>query len=707
MRTFFLLFCSLIFTVSLRAQKVEIEHFMQFGTLKNFAVYHGFLWIQREGGFLQCDLSGKILKKYDLPNGGISAADELWEGDGGEPFIYSKSKKALLRWDTQKQVWSIFCQNNPQKREQQFHHIKQQIWQVDKDSLRLWRNAKWQSYPFPKYLSYDWSPYGYIIFLEQSDKGDIFFRFSATGNTNFPMLYRWNGKDWSMTARPDEDCYSCLFLHRDTLYQLAKKRSINDAGEWQATHKKDSYWDGTRWQETQKWAAMPHFSEVDKYYCPRGGYLLCHYADTLWRIQDGSREFVRIPTSKEVSHIFSMYIEPSGRIWFGDIYDVFKETNAAFEPVELSEKSPNSLWGGLFFEQSGKVWRYAYRGAHFYENGKWTYLPEGCPTTKKDEFVSDFRQLVQTPDGNLYASSFYGVHQRLSDEKWKTLIEGDNLFMYPNAKGNLCVLYKKGLHYEIVMSGSFFSPVFRTLEALRGLDLRSCLAECESLYNAFSNGYAIMKHKIDALKYVNYSPDYAQSPAVGEVWLIDESAKMVYQYKDEKITEHRIPKKEEFQEYYFSVQRLKDSMTVLQVNTEAFYSLEKGKEDWEGFYLAKSLNIAKKSCVDKEGNFWFLDGEFGKEEIWQFMPKEGGMQSAAAWGGTGKYIQDFIVDGKGRIWTFREDSVRVFDSTVGTLIVTAELPNRLQIADVFESPTGEIWAESVSSKTMYRLRLGE
>ncbi len=667
LRFFFFLNFSFLFAANIQAQKIELQHFADLADIEKILIYHNFIWVESAGGLAQLDLEGKILQKYDLQNENISNEDRLLEGEGGEPFIFSVSQNALLRWDTTQQKWAVFRAVRREKIN--LHNTKQQIWIVTDDSLFLLKNEKWAAFTNPSPADYF---YHRSALLEQTSKGKIYCKLPCYTSSN-DNLYYWNGSNWQTKELKDAtfSYLDDLFCYGDTLYD-----------------DKNRYWDGKTWQPTRKWNdCQTEVVWINGYPSPplicdflgnprqnrlitQEGDIFLFEQDRIWHKEKNKspiKTYKKAPLQLQPEEeLRSICRDASGLLWLAtDKGGIYKESEEGWQRLQIGDcsQATNTHKQNLFIDKDGAIWFANYQGILCYENGEWQQIQDSAISKARLWKNIEMVRFTQTENGTLYFVTHMEVFRRMPDKSWKLLF-GANGFVgsYLHERGHLCVLGIRGVRYEFLENGEI---------------LQDTIPEIEKNY-IFKHFYALEK---------------------GEFWLSIGTENIVYRYKNGELSQHKPSTKNDDYSYAeLKVWKKSDSIIYLSLGNGRCFQLDEHTKKWSKLPLdIKDQN----GQIDKSRAFWVQtrSGIFRQDtqsNTWE-------NKSAAAVGDA--EMINFLVDSRLRLWICTEAQMRVYDTANNSLLGAIDLPQKARYTQIYEGKGGEIWISSANKMGICRLQL--
>ncbi len=647
----FLLPCFLLwaFAANTQAQKIEMQYFADVSEIEKIVVYHGFIWIKGSGALAQLDLEGKILQKYDLQNENISNEDRLLEGEGGEPFIFSVSQNALLRWDITQQKWAVFRAFGEKILP---HNSKQQIWIIKNDSLLLLKNGQWAAFEHPE-PNKCWLPPEGV--LEQTSKGTVFYTpvcYQSEGKGFF-----WDGKIWQ-TINIGARLGTELYCYHDTLYE-----------------RRNGYWDGQGWQPTKRWADFFPSNSSKSYYSPSSDILLYEAFGTLW-YKDKSKttpifykEFSLTPYP-EYEAVRAAYVDTKGAIWLAtNKGGIYKESGKIMRRLRVEQQLQSGNDGSqrLFIDKSGIAWLANSNELSYYENGKWQQVTDTIITKT---YLSN-PQLLQTESGILYLGSLGRIFRRMPNGNWEKALKMEQFIgLYLHKEGHLCVLGGKGEHYEILENG-------KTLHT------------------------TIPELKAESDKVENFGVENFCSPTRGEFWFASSKEKKLYQYKDGKVQTHSPSSEDDdFRQLRLRVWKDKKGKTYLYLGYNKLHIFEEETQKWSQTFVEPYTSAWH---LDEVGDLYMQNNQ----NVFKYEAKADAWQSKTQWNTPYLPAGNFLIDSRKRLWRCGTHQVQVCDMVSGKLLGTLDLPQKAGNVYMYEGKSGEIWISGNTLTGILRLQLKE
>ncbi len=676
---YFFLLCYM-FSLNISAQKIEIERLSDYSKILKIAVYHGFIWIQSFEGIAQLSQEGKLLRQYDLTNGGIDIRDKLLIGENGEPFIYSKLQKGLLRWDIQKQKWQIVWHLEGDNVDL-YEHC-QQIWLCDDDNFSFWEKGGWVKYP-RAVKGTRCSPMSGDI-LYKTKKGDIFF----VQNPAFCAGRIWSDTAWLRIPVGEAGDYN-FFHFQDTLYAIptrepSKTRWNGTSWETVENYPRQEYWNGQKWQYTDKWEGLKYKPNH------RNNYVSTHQnfwigeieGGVLGRYENGSFTRWNIPYAlskfsewADRESINSVCADEKGVIWFASNYgNIYKLEDNKIKHINPKNPLPAvsvSYPQKIFFDKQGCSWFAALYCPAFYEKGKgYALLDTLFERSASPSIYFRYgriapRQYIQTADGSIYMAAQNGVFKRLSNGRWQFLLIDEQVFMYLHAKGHLCALGEHGSHYEIQNDGKVISS------------------------------------RITELLQEKYTVHNIVSPAKGEFWLLDNRKKTLYRYKNGKISEQG-PSANSQSYNYISLFSATDTSVAVILDRKEYiiYYFDLKTETWTAQNIQTEAQYFR-TQIDKLGKIWLQDQK-------NIYTREEGTNTWSAQKIYNPYqwedIESFFVDSQQRLWVFSLYQVLVYDLKSDRVLTTTAFPTMMASTKAQEDPQGTIWLMGHHATLLLRLR---
>ncbi len=654
MRFILSILCVLLLSAAAWSQQLSLDFYPDYSNIQKIVVYHDAIWLKTNGGFLASDMKGAMVKKYNRRDDGVSGKDDLWEGYDGEPFIKKQYEEKLLRWDKKSKQWRTFYHADDTK--EKLHCAHRQIWRVNEDSLYLWKAEKWWGYaksnlPKSKYLG--------VSFLEQTEKGMIYFKPSWVNDDLNKQIFYGDGETWSSINMPEEGNSAFLFLFRDTLYDS----------------KLNTQWNGAAWVATNKWEPMPDYWFLEPLKAPKGDFILIrsgYNGVVSFDNRKNKLDTIRIEQQFENKRISeTKYIDKAGNIWFVDTKQgIYKAENGKVQRIALSVASTTTtiLSPNLFFDKKGRVWLANYGGLCYQENNKWievsfeTILGRKPNTDYESFYMQDMKE---SAGGNLYVATYDNLFVRNSDGHWESLFNGQ-YYIALHPQGHIFAVGKRGRYYEI-----------------------------------FDNG-DIIESSLSVLQNIEYSPLYIIPIGLGEFWVMSKAPKQIYAFKDKKATVLPMESfSEDFSDIFFQALRTKDGSIFLKTgfSDQLFYKLPEAS-NWEIFTTYSRID--NNGYTDSAGDFWLKH----EERIYKY--EAGTWRSNRKWtAAKGERINVFLVDSALRLWIFSDKgSLEIIDTKTNNLIYTELLPDAFDFKSVQQSPNGDIWLMGNSGAAgVFRMRL--
>ncbi len=627
----FLLFC----TKNIRAQSIELEHFIDISTVQKIAVHSNNIWLQTLYGISQLDTAGRLIKNFNLLDG-VSNWDELLQGEDAEPFLHSREQKALLRWNAAQKKWTVF---HPLKGEEaedyDIYNENNQIWLLEKEAFQLLKNGKWQRYPYPKKSS---TELPYANFLAQSKSGKVYYIASKSEAAVY------DGKVWTSFQENTTDRAS-YFLQGDTLCE-------GKTGE---------FWDGSKWtKRVEAQASSAFFLQA---YPQKVADIFWDYNEKkgLTSYQNGQiKNYSDLPLDKTKQlycideKIKRICADERGRLYFASNFgNIYWQEGEAWRRIAI--ENPHYLGGTLhikddFLEDTqGRIWLAGERGVSVYAQGRWQAQPCSLFMDFSTKRITPVLEILQSASGKIYINTNQGLYQQQNNGKWEFLMQEDASYAYLHEQGHISVLSAAGKHYEFFDDGSVF-----------------------------------MRYLPDMLVPKDFFRlQAAQSTAKGECWLTFSFHNSFIRYKNGKI-KHYSPLGASnlftCDDWYFA--QAGDSAVFAFCCYQDLIMLPPNSEKWQTLSTTSSQHHLQ---VDAQGAFWYYDEE-GLHRYYK-----GNWEKKAEWIKPNEKMESFFVDSRQRLWLMTSHQLFVRDLQTNKNIASIRLPQSTKAQKIYEDKAGNIW----------------
>lgn len=627
-KTLFSLFF-IVITGNLWAQSLQLQHFASVKNAKEMVVYKNHIWLRTEGGLLQLDLQGKLLKRYNPVDDGLPCDVELLQGEGGVPYLKDDKSTQLLRWNADKQQWEGFkslyhpAPNEKNSELMYFTHRRRQLWLSREDSLLVFYNNRWQSFP-------QFGDKSYYRLIEMDSKGCIY-----AVNLLDEGVYYWSNNRWQKIATPTySDEY---FLYRDTFYNSY-------------THQ---YWDGSAWKSTDKWKEIrpsywTHYLSPDQrqLFTLKEGHVW-QYVQHSWKELPKLQLRARYTDYADEESVSAITLDEQGRVWMATNQGrLLMQEGNGWKSLYWEDAQPMIFYDSdenFFQDREGRIWAGKMDGMSYYEKGQWYRVPDSL--FRRDNFRYHYinpERFMQGKDGRLYMMPQSGVFQRESDGHWNALFSEEQVALLQNEAGHLIAFGEKGSHYEL-----------------------------------FDNG-DILYRQITELQNESYLPERIVVAPNGDYWIPGKTA--LYRYSQGKVYTYKpSPKAEAYSEYA--------KQLYINVEGEVFWARSYQQELYvwnpktDKWTIGMSNSYIKDAFIDSKGTFWMRSSK----GLWCY--EKGAWRSNRKWEGE---ANTFFVDKQQRLWRMGDGLLEVFDLAQGKVIASTKMPFAARVR-FFEEASGAMW----------------